>query len=116
MFTTPSALRSALYFEVKRPYIYLGPSAPNNPKPRIGGLCPQYILYAPKTYAIFIAKIWFQSINESSPTVIQTCLVNETLQIYTQNGAHNIPRFVQFPMLFGMGPVSRLPPAHLHTG
>ena len=41
-------------------------------------------------------------------------LVIESLQFLKSKGAHKFWRFVKFPILFGMGPVSRLPKRYLH--
>ena len=72
------------------------------------------MLYAPKMFAIFVANLWFQSIHESSPKDIQTCLVRENLNFSTHKGAHKYRRDVKFPMLFGMELVKRLWSRPLH--
>ena len=62
-------------------------------------------LFAPTafTFAIFVAKIWFQSIHESSPKGVQTCHVRETLRFLPQGLLTSFEEMSNFQCRLGWG-------------
>ena len=83
-------------------------------QPPKGLSAPKMImLYSTKMFAIFVAKIWFHSLHESSPKGVQTCLGIETPHIVPHKEAHKYCKDVKFPMMSGMR-FNWLPERYLH--